>query len=194
MQFSFRSTDFGLAKELKEDNKAATGKYRLSGNTGSLAYMAPEVAKGWKYDKTVDVYSFGILLWEIASLRPAFESYSKEEDMHRVWNGDERPPIENWWPLELQWLLKKCWAYFAKSRPEFDLVKETLQEIIYSSDDEEEEQIRNIQSFRFGSRRSQKLSGSSQNSREAPRRATTRPAEFQHVPPKQQKGKFLGIF
>lgn len=122
--------DFGIAKELKDDDKSSGGKYKLSGKTGSLAYMAPEVAKNWKYDKMVDVYSFGILLWEIAALRPAFVEYETPEQMQNVWNGDERPPMQQWWHVELQWLMKKCWSYFAKSRPEFDVVKETLEKIL----------------------------------------------------------------
>mmetsp|Transcript_39687 Transcript_39687/g.45206 ORF Transcript_39687/g.45206 Transcript_39687/m.45206 type:complete len:558 (-) Transcript_39687:135-1808(-) len=163
--------DFGIAKELKDDDKSNTGKYKLSGQTGSLAYMAPEVAKNWKYDKMVDVYSFGILLWEIAALRPAFPQYETPEQMKNVWNGDERPPTERWWHVELQWLMKKCWSYFAKSRPEFDVVKETLEEIIEDKDEKEEEEqnIRNVMSFRFGSRRSQKLSVDSTTGRHTQR-------------------------
>jgi serine/threonine protein kinase len=63
--------DFGLAKELKGPHE--NGKYKLSGNTGSWAYMAPEVAKGYKYNLSVDVYSYGILLWELLSGKYASE-------------------------------------------------------------------------------------------------------------------------
>eukprot|EP00559_Dactyliosolen_fragilissimus_P000866 CAMPEP_0184868472 /NCGR_PEP_ID=MMETSP0580-20130426/30568_1 /TAXON_ID=1118495 /ORGANISM="Dactyliosolen fragilissimus" /LENGTH=286 /DNA_ID=CAMNT_0027369393 /DNA_START=173 /DNA_END=1030 /DNA_ORIENTATION=+ len=51
--------DFGLAKEIEPSRQA-----RLHTKmTGSLRYMAPEVATGEKYSTSVDVYSFGILLW-----------------------------------------------------------------------------------------------------------------------------------
>jgi hypothetical protein len=50
--------------------------------------MAPKVSKGWKYDKTVDVYSFAILLWEICSLYSAFSAYS-EDEMHKVFLQDK---------------------------------------------------------------------------------------------------------
>ena len=53
--------DFGLAKELKDSEKMVNGKYRLTGNTGVWRYMAPEIAKEWAYDMSVDTYSFGIL-------------------------------------------------------------------------------------------------------------------------------------
>jgi len=185
--------DFGLAKELKDDDKANGGKYRLSGNTGSLAYMAPEVAKGWKYDRLVDVYSFGILMWEICALQPAFANCHTNEDMHSVWNGDVRPPMpKDLWPVELQWLLKKCWSYFSKSRPDFSVVAETLQEIL-DDEEEEEDSVRGIKSFRFGSRRSQKLSIDSHDSSNHQRRATLRPRDLTTEANKPHK-KFFGLF
>lgn len=143
------SIDFGLAKELKEEAKAGD-KYRLSGKTGSLAYMAPEVAKGWKYDGKVDVYSFGILLWEIVALETAFPNYRTDELMHHhVWTGDERPATYSWWPVELQWLMKNCWAYFAKSRPDFGVVRETLLEVL-DGNTQQEEDVRSVRKFHFG--------------------------------------------
>eukprot|EP00543_Licmophora_paradoxa_P018116 CAMPEP_0202477130 /NCGR_PEP_ID=MMETSP1360-20130828/93784_1 /ASSEMBLY_ACC=CAM_ASM_000848 /TAXON_ID=515479 /ORGANISM="Licmophora paradoxa, Strain CCMP2313" /LENGTH=320 /DNA_ID=CAMNT_0049104365 /DNA_START=36 /DNA_END=995 /DNA_ORIENTATION=+ len=55
--------DFGLAKEISPDSQSKDGTYNLTGDTGSPRYMAPEVALDKSYNETVDVYSFGILLW-----------------------------------------------------------------------------------------------------------------------------------
>lgn len=151
--------------------------------------MAPEVAKGWQYNKTVDVYSFGILLWEIAALQPAFAKRITKDDMHEVWSGDERPPIAKWWPVELQWLMKKCWAYFPASRPDFHVIGETLDEIL-DDENEEEENARAIKSFRFGSRRSQKISRGSGSTNES-RPVTLRPRDLPEEAPKK---KFFGLF
>lgn len=58
--------DFGLSLELNDKlPKAENGMYRLSGNTGSLRYMAPEVALEKPYNHLVDVYSYGIMLWQV---------------------------------------------------------------------------------------------------------------------------------
>jgi serine/threonine protein kinase len=150
--------------------------------------MAPEVAKGWQYDKMVDVYSFGILLWEIAALQPAFPNHQTRDQMHRVWSGDERPPMASWWPVELQWLMKKCWSYFANSRPDFTVISETLDEIL--DDGMEEEEARGVKSFRFGSRRSQKISHDSDNSNNGARRVVTlRPRDL----PEELPRKILGL-
>ncbi len=152
--------------------------------------MAPEVAKGWQYDKMVDVYSFGILLWEIAALQAAFPNHQTRDEMHRVWSGDERPPIASWWPVELQWLLKKCWAYFANARPDFNVISETLDEIL--DDGSVEEDARGIKSFRFGSRRSQKISHGADSPNSGARSVVTcRPRE---VPKDLPKKKLFGLF
>jgi serine/threonine protein kinase len=39
----------------------------MSGGTGTLIYMAPEVALNKPYSEKVDIYSFGVILWQLAS-------------------------------------------------------------------------------------------------------------------------------
>ena len=60
--------DFGLAKRLVPDEKTPSGLYNLTANTGSLRYMAPEVALGEPYDLRADTYSFSVVFWQICSL------------------------------------------------------------------------------------------------------------------------------
>lgn len=59
--------DFGLSFEITEEYSSVNGLYELSGNTGSMRYMAPEVALGNPYNHKVDVYSYGILFWQVRS-------------------------------------------------------------------------------------------------------------------------------
>jgi serine/threonine protein kinase len=133
-EFKLKLFDFGLAKELKAGDERPDGKYNLTGNTGSRRYMAPEVAKEIAYDLSVDVYSFGILLWELCALEKPFFGFSSGKHMQQVVMGGERPrldtPNTSWFPVNLQWLLKKCWSAFAVSRPSFELIKRTLQDVI----------------------------------------------------------------
>jgi len=67
--------DFGLAKRLHPDDRLDTGLYTLTGNTGSLRYMAPEVALGRPYDERVDAYSFGILFWQVCGSKCPFPRF-----------------------------------------------------------------------------------------------------------------------
>jgi serine/threonine protein kinase len=116
--------DFGLAKELKDDLKSNNGKYKLSGKTGSAVYMAPEVAKCWNYNNKVDVYSFGVLLWEMTALKQAYMLQTKNAQ------GEINLPMSDWWPDELQGLIKNCCSYFANARPDFEVVKKELKGIM----------------------------------------------------------------
>lgn len=47
--------DFGLAKELKDKDLARNGLYKLTGFTGSIRYMAPEVGLKKAYNQKVDI-------------------------------------------------------------------------------------------------------------------------------------------
>ena len=64
--------DFGLAKSLRDDRLSYCDYYNLTANVGSIPYMAPEVVLGNPYNEKCDVFSFGILLYEIISLKPPF--------------------------------------------------------------------------------------------------------------------------
>ena len=58
--------DFGLCATIKAQREK-TEQYKLTGNTGTLRYMAPEVVMGRSYNQSVDVYSFSILIWQIVT-------------------------------------------------------------------------------------------------------------------------------
>ncbi len=50
----------------------------LTGETGSLRYMAPEVALSERYNHKAEVYSFATVFWEMACHRRPFEGFSPE--------------------------------------------------------------------------------------------------------------------
>src|ERR1044071_4326704 len=60
---------------------------------GNLPYIAPEVIAGKETTFASDIYSFGILMWEITSGQPPFNNYENDYDLAlRVING-MRPKI-----------------------------------------------------------------------------------------------------
>jgi len=65
--------DFGLAKEYDPSKVDKNGCYKMTACTASPRYMAPEVALGKPYNETIDVYSFGLLLYQILALEAPFE-------------------------------------------------------------------------------------------------------------------------
>jgi serine/threonine protein kinase len=103
--------DFGLSIELQGHTRELDGTYKLTGMTGSLIYMAPEVANEKPYNETCDCHSFAILWWEMLALTHAFEGYTPKMLREKVFNGKQcRPTIDKQWSTSMQNLLRKSWA------------------------------------------------------------------------------------
>mmetsp|Transcript_17729 Transcript_17729/g.23653 ORF Transcript_17729/g.23653 Transcript_17729/m.23653 type:complete len:291 (-) Transcript_17729:340-1212(-) len=118
--------DFGLAKRLHPDDKTADDLYLLTGNTGSLRYMAPEVATGHPYDKRVDAYSFGILFWQICALATPYAGYSMKMHADLVVGKGYRPKPDPSWPTAWAGLMKDCWSSDIFNRPDFAYILQVL--------------------------------------------------------------------
>jgi serine/threonine protein kinase len=106
-----------LAKELTDELRNEDGTYNLTGMTGSMRYMAPEVANSKPYTDTCDSYSFAILLWQMMSLKIPFELYTPRLLREKVYNGlHRRPPIDETWSQPIKICLKRSWAEDFKLR------------------------------------------------------------------------------
>lgn len=81
-------TDFGLAMTQADAGLTMTGEL-----LGTLRYMSPEQALGRRsvVDQRSDVYSLGITLYELLSLRPAFEHTNRAELLRRIEQHDPAP-------------------------------------------------------------------------------------------------------
>jgi len=123
--------DFGLAREV-DSHILSNDVYQLSGRTGSLRYMAPEVANFEPYNFSVDVYSFGILLWQICALETPFPGFDVDMHSERVVKNGERPKIDPKWSSSLSSFMNKCWSPDFLKRPDFEQVTDTLRNEISS--------------------------------------------------------------
>ncbi|KAJ7545220.1 hypothetical protein O6H91_09G110900 [Diphasiastrum complanatum] len=115
--------DFGLSKLITKHHHQDI--YKLTGETGSYRYMAPEVFRHESYDKNVDIFSFAMILYEMLEGYPPFP-YSEPYEAARLVADDERRPtfsVKNC-PQEMIELIEQCWATKAASRPSFvDIIK-----------------------------------------------------------------------
>jgi serine/threonine protein kinase len=128
--FFCKVCDFGLAHMKTHGNKKQ-GSY---GATGTPLWMAPEVLMNKEYDESADLYSFGIVLWELLTGKEPFEdidTYSTLLD--RVVTGGERPEIPDGTPSKLKALIKASWDADPKRRPSFDKIIPLFDEIIVDS-------------------------------------------------------------
>ena len=110
--------DFGLAKLLEPDREpgAATATDLPPGDVsafgriaGTPAYMAPEQATGGKVDARSDVFSFGAVLYEMATGARAFDGRSSAETLAAVLAGQPKPPTQiTDVPRELERVILRC--------------------------------------------------------------------------------------
>ena len=102
---------------------------RLTGECGSLRYMAPEVCNNRKYNHLSEVFSFGTVLWEMAARRKPFDNFTAEI-FRGALDAGARPAIDKKWPNELQSLFADVWQYEPTSRPEFSEVVPRLEQLL----------------------------------------------------------------
>jgi serine/threonine protein kinase len=114
--------DFGLARESRSARPSRTGgssdetmapfdsRKHLTGQgtvLGTAAYMSPEQALGKDVDYRSDQFSFGLMLYEMASGKQAFSRDSVIETMAAVVR-DEPPAIAEKLPAPLKWIIDRC--------------------------------------------------------------------------------------
>ncbi len=104
-------------KEIPKTGKLANNTFQLSGKTGSLSYMAPEVAKEQPYNETVDVYSLAILAWQIFEMDTPYKGYSIARYNNLVVEKGGRPKLNPKWGDNLCTWLKKAWSEKISDRP-----------------------------------------------------------------------------
>jgi len=119
--------DFGLAREVRaEDRVKGTELFRLTGFTGAIRYMAPEVGLRKPYNMKADVYSWSQLMWYILELEPPLGVYTPQMFKERVFKRGTRPAVMESWPEHMAPLMKKCWSANIDERPNFGQVKNSL--------------------------------------------------------------------
>jgi len=117
--------DFGLSKLVPRASKSRGSQdatpHKMTGETGSERYMAPEVAQCEPYDAKADVYSFGMLLFYMCSRTKPFEGVFGSKAALRAAVAEGRRPAlpARGWPSSLCSLVEACWHADAADRPSF---------------------------------------------------------------------------
>jgi serine/threonine protein kinase len=79
--------------------------------------MAPEVLRDKPYTKAADIYSLGIIMWELTSEVPAFHNISHDFQLSLDICKGIRPEIIEGTMPEYAELMKRCWDNDPKKRP-----------------------------------------------------------------------------
>ena len=128
--------DFGLAACVKK-TRLATDAYAMSGFTGTLAYMAPEVALRGSYNEKVDVYSFAIILWQMLSGEMPYQGMTRDQHLQQVALDGQRPSLSAIIAnspsysagMAMALLLGNCWQTDFSQRPDFASILMSLKSL-----------------------------------------------------------------
>ncbi|KAL7091358.1 hypothetical protein ACP275_12G100300 [Erythranthe tilingii] len=119
--------DFGLSKLIRVQHSHDV--YKMTGETGSYRYMAPEVFRHRKYDKKVDVFSFAMILYEMLEGEPPMANYEPYEAARYVSEGHRPAFRAKSFTPELKELTDQCWAGDMNQRPSFLEILKKLEKI-----------------------------------------------------------------
>ncbi|XP_025085794.1 uncharacterized protein LOC112559088 isoform X2 [Pomacea canaliculata] len=117
--------DFGFSKLKHDADKKVKKATRNKNIKVSPAWMAPELLHGGEITPKADVFSFGIILWEMMSGKHPYEGCTVFQILELV-RTNKRPDICETCPADLHELISVCWAQNPAVRPNF---KEVLQKI-----------------------------------------------------------------
>ncbi|RGB25061.1 kinase-like domain-containing protein [Rhizophagus diaphanus] len=93
---------------------------------GVIPYIAPEIFKGVAFSRASDIYSMGMIMWELTTGCKPFANVEHDTDLiYEIIDG-KRPKITDDTPEDFVNLMKKCWNSDPKKRPSAKKVCESL--------------------------------------------------------------------
>jgi serine/threonine protein kinase len=129
-------SDFGLCRLVSQPNKNDE-------ICGVIPYIAPEVLRGKPYTKAADIYSFGIIMWEMTSGIPAYCDVPHDLNLClNICRGDRPEIIKGTMPEYVE-LMKRCWDNDPEKRPTAKELANTFDEWNkkYPMEEDEEKRI-----------------------------------------------------
>lgn len=125
--------DFGLAKVYE-----AGETHKSTKTLGTISHMAPELLRFGKASAAADVYSMGIMMWELLTGEVAFKGWQWGAILEHVALGDPpgRPPVPEGAPEDYVLLMEACWQNDPAQRPTFHEVVRCINIMITSRQQE----------------------------------------------------------
>ncbi|KAG1700120.1 hypothetical protein DVH05_011932 [Phytophthora capsici] len=118
--------DFGISRANDQSEL-------MTGCCGTFQWMAPEVLTSQKYSISADIYSFGVIVWEICEGSAPFKDLTPAQIPLAVVQERRRPIISPKTPLPLRDLIQRCWQHEPTHRPTAAEVVGILQSFIPSA-------------------------------------------------------------
>mmetsp|Transcript_4544 Transcript_4544/g.12876 ORF Transcript_4544/g.12876 Transcript_4544/m.12876 type:complete len:299 (-) Transcript_4544:149-1045(-) len=116
-------TDFGLSRL-----KASTGNSTMTSDVGTAHWMAPEMSSNSKYDEKVDLYSYGMFIYEVVHRVVPWDNFDDPRLILATVSAGQRPPLDDSsdCPDLLRSLMTRCWDQDPKNRPDFQRAQQIV--------------------------------------------------------------------
>ncbi|XP_062515610.1 dual specificity protein kinase shkC-like [Corticium candelabrum] len=139
--WTVKVADFGFGRPLPEQRRSRQSGDRVSDlavplleirdelsfrNVGTIRWNAPELSLGHQYNTAVDVYSFGIVMWEIWTRQLPFQQYRFAYEVRDAVASGERPQIPDMCPQGYSRLMQQCWSAQPNQRSTFSHILKSL--------------------------------------------------------------------
>ncbi|XP_053675347.1 mitogen-activated protein kinase kinase kinase 13 [Anopheles nili] len=127
-------SDFGTSREWNEISTKMSF-------AGTVAWMAPEVIRNEPCNEKVDIWSYGVVLWELLTGEVPYRNVDSSQIIFGVGNNSLYLPIPESCPEGFKLLLKQCWSAKPRNRPSFKIILNYLdiagQEWLHSCEKEQ---------------------------------------------------------
>jgi Protein tyrosine and serine/threonine kinase len=128
---STATSSMNVSSRMSDLNRNNSSAAPMTGEIGTAQWMAPEVMRGGEgsYDTSIDIYSYGIVLWELASLSHPHVGISDRQLVYLVLMRGMRPAMPEWIHPNLVTLITKCWDENPNNRPTALEIQAALEDI-----------------------------------------------------------------
>ena len=113
--------DFGISRFVGENEQ-------MTKEIGTPHWMAPEIFETEHYTEKVDVYAYGMMLWELVTEQVPFKGRTSVQVATAVCMNNERPIIPSSCPTTMKNLIQMCWQRDPEKRPSFKQIFHALSE------------------------------------------------------------------
>ncbi|GFR46725.1 hypothetical protein Agub_g8348 [Astrephomene gubernaculifera] len=144
-RFVAKVADFGLSKTFNE-----TSTHMSTATVGTVTHMCPVLLLTGKMRPSCDVFSFGIMLWQMATGSTPFANMRYAEIVYKVAVTGMRPEFPPHVPKQLVDMAEACWAADPTIRPTFEQLVVQLDELLEKAEDLQAEQEAVLRAEREG--------------------------------------------